>query len=88
MTTTPNQAPTQGTAPHVTAAAFLVPKLRFGTHFSAKLCFGGGDYAGALRANAAAGKQSFQDKGVPKRSLGTKGVAELEVVRRLGASPE
>jgi hypothetical protein len=88
MTTTPNQAPTQGTAPHVTAAAFLVPKLRLGTHLSAKLCFGGVDHAGAPRANAAAGKQSFQDKGVPKRSLGTKGVAELEVARRLCTSPE
>jgi hypothetical protein len=36
----------------------------------AKLCFVGVDNAGALRANAAAGKQSFPDKCVTKLELG------------------
>ena len=40
---------------------------------SSKLCFVGVDHARAPRANAGAGKQSFQDKCVTKLELGHEG---------------
>ena len=42
---------------------------------SSKLCFAGVDHARALRSDAAAGKQSFQDKCVTKLELGHEGTA-------------
>ena len=47
----------------------LVPKLRLGTTWWAKLCFGGGTGAWV---DTLTGQQSCGDKGVPKRSLGTR----------------
>ena len=40
---------------------------------SSKLCFVGVDHARTLRADAGAGKQSFQDKCVTKLELGHEG---------------
>ncbi len=40
---------------------------------SSKLCFAGVAHARALRADADAGKQSFQDKCVTKQELGHEG---------------
>ena len=40
---------------------------------SSRLCFAGADHARALRSDAGAGKQSFQDKGVTKLELGHEG---------------
>ena len=40
---------------------------------SSKLCFVSVDHAGRLQSDAAAGKQSFQDKCVTKLELGHEG---------------
>jgi hypothetical protein len=40
---------------------------------SSKLCFASADHARARRSDADAGKQSFQDKCVPKLELGNEG---------------